>query len=116
MHELSLCHSLLTQVEGLIVENNADKATRVVVRLGPLSGVEPALLRRAYPLAVAGSAAEGSLLEIETLPVRVRCGACDRESEVPPNRLLCPACGDFKTSLMSGDEMILATVDLEVDD
>ena len=31
------------------------------------------------------------------------------------NRLLCGACGDYHTRLLSGDEMILASVELNVD-
>lgn len=116
MHELSICQALLDQLEGLAEQHGAHKISRVALRIGPLSGVESGLLKQAWPLAAAGSVAEGSQLEIEPLPVRVSCLVCDAESEVPANRLLCPLCGDYGTSLVSGDELLLATVDLETED
>ena len=113
MHELSICHSLMAEVERVAEENGASRVTRVVVRIGPLSGVEPELLKQAYPLATAGGVAEGSELMVEPAPVRVRCMSCGAESDASPNRLLCAACGDFKTRLLSGDELLLASVELE---
>ena len=51
-------------------------------------------------------------LIIERMAVRVRCSQCDAESEAAPNRLICSRCGDFRTSVVSGEEMILASVEL----
>ena len=39
---------------------------RIVLEVGPLSGVEPALLARAFEVARAGSCAAGAALSIET--------------------------------------------------
>ena len=58
MHELSVCLSLLDEVKRVARENNAGSVTRIVVKIGPLSGVEPDLLRNAYPIAAAGTIAE----------------------------------------------------------
>lgn len=107
MHELSVCLSLLQQVEDIAQQNNASVIDRIVLRVGPLSGIEPDLLRNAYPLAVAGTIAEHAELVVEESGVVVCCTQCDAESNVPSNRLVCPECGDFRTRLVSGDEMIL---------
>ena len=115
MHELSICHALVAQVEG-IARDRAGRVTAVHVSIGPLSGVEARLLADAYPLAAAGSAVEGSRLEIETAPVRVRCRTCGTESDATPNRLTCASCGDWHTDPISGDEMLLLRVELEIDD
>lgn len=114
MHELSICLSLLDQVETIAQQHRATRVERIVLRVGPLSGVEAPLLMSAYPLAAAGTIAEQAVLEIETAPVRVSCKACDAESEVPPNRLLCGQCGGYETRLVSGDEMLLAHLEMSV--
>jgi hydrogenase nickel incorporation protein HypA/HybF len=87
---------------------------RIRLRLGPLSGVEAPLLGNAYAIAAAGTIAEGAVLDIEPAPVRVQCITCGAESEATPNRLLCGACGDWHTRLVSGDEMLLASLELSV--
>lgn len=112
MHELSVCLALMQQVERIARENGAESVDRIVLQVGPLSGVEAPLLERAWPLASTGTIARLAQLVIETAPVRVRCTLCDAISQVPPNRLLCSACGDFRTRLLSGDEMLLLTLEL----
>jgi hydrogenase nickel incorporation protein HypA/HybF len=114
MHELSVCQALLDQVQRIAADHGADRVERILLRIGPLSGVEAALLRNAYALAAAGTLAEGAELEIEAAPVRVHCVTCGAETEATPNRLLCGACGDWHTRLVSGDEMLLAKLDLSV--
>ena len=112
MHELSICQALLAQVEQVVTEHQAQAAARIVVHIGPLAGVEPRLLQEAFPLAAAGGIAQGAELQIEELPLRVQCACCGAESEAQPNRLLCGVCGDWHTRLISGDDMVLASVEL----
>jgi hydrogenase nickel incorporation protein HypA/HybF len=116
MHELSICQALLDQVERIAREHGASRVERILLRVGPLSGVEPALLQNAYPLAAAGSVAEHATLVIEPAPVRVHCKDCGAESDAAPNRLLCAACGGWRTRLISGDEMLLANLELTIPD
>ncbi len=116
MHELSVCLSLLDQVERIAREQGADRVERILLRIGPLSGVEAPLLANAYPLAAAGTIAEHATLDIEPAAIRVRCNSCGAETDAEPNRLLCGECGDWHTRLISGDEMLLAKVELRVPD
>jgi len=113
MHELAICQSLMDQVESIALERNALSVTSIVIGIGPLSGVEAQLLKNAYPLASAGTIAEHAELVIEYLPIRVKCTQCDSESDALPNKLICKQCGDWRTTLISGDEMMLMSVELE---
>jgi hydrogenase nickel incorporation protein HypA/HybF len=112
MHEYSVCLALLEQVERIAREHRARRVERIVLQLGPLSGVEAPLLAHAWPLAAAGSIAADAELVIDTAPVRVHCTQCGAESAAQPNRLLCASCGDYRTRLISGDEMLLANLEL----
>ena len=116
MHELSICLSLLDQVERIARDHGADRVERILLRIGPLSGVEAPLLANAYPLAAAGTIAEHATLDIEPAVIRVKCTACGAETEAEPNRLICGACGDWHTRLVSGDEMLLANLELRIPD
>lgn len=112
MHELSVCQAMLREVARVAAGRDAAAVRRIVLRLGPLSGVEPDLLAEAFPLARAGTVADGAELVIERLPIRVRCDTCGAETEAAANRLLCAACGDWRTRLISGDELLLVSVEL----
>ena len=113
MHELAICQSLMDQVENIALERNALCVTSIILGIGPLSGVEAQLLKNAYTVASAGTVAEHAELIIETLPIRVKCSLCGSESDALPNKLICKQCGDWRTTLLSGDEMMLMSVELE---
>jgi len=115
MHELSICQSLINQVENIAHERNAQQVSLIVIGMGPLSGVEAQLLKNAYPIASAGTIAAKAKLVIEYLPIKVKCNECGCESDATPNKLICKQCGNWQTSLVSGDELLLMSVELKKD-
>jgi len=113
MHELAVCQALIEQVESLAAEHRAVSVCEIVVRIGPLSGVEQPLLEQAYEIARAGTVAAAAHLVLEEAPLIVHCDDCDHDADVPPNQLVCPLCGNWRTTLVSGDELLLARLELE---
>ena len=113
MHELAICQSLMEQVESIAQERDAKSVTSITIGMGPLSGVEVQLLKNAYPIASAGTVAQDAELVIEHLPIKVKCSQCGSESDALPNKLTCKQCGDWRTTLISGDEMMLMSLELE---
>lgn len=116
MHELSVCQGMLSQVLAVAEEHGAHAVTRVTLRVGPLSGVEPRLLEQAFPVASAGTLASGAELVIEEEPITVQCRRCGAVTAANIQRLVCGACGDWRTQLTGGDELLLASVALERDE
>jgi len=112
VHELSLCQDLLAQVTAIAQAHQAVQVVRIVVWVGPLSGVEPLLLKTAFALLCVGSLAEQAELVLETRSVQVFCHDCALLSEATANNLLCRSCGSGNTELKAGAELILARVEL----
>lgn len=100
------------QVERYAAEQQSRQVEKIVLQIGPLAGVEPRLLQEAFSIARAGTIAAEAELQIDALPLKVRCLECGEESSAIPNRLLCAACGDWRTQVISGDEMLLARIEL----
>jgi hydrogenase nickel incorporation protein HypA/HybF len=112
MHELAVCQALIDQVTGIASSRNAREVIEINVQIGPLSGVEPHLLQQAFSVASAGTLAEGAALNLTTMPVQVRCQQCHRVTTALPSRLVCGHCGDWRTRVVSGDDLLLTTVEL----
>ncbi len=112
MHELAICRALLEEVERVARDHQADCIKAIVVKVGPLAGVEPALLRSAYPLVSAGTVAADAALVFEISRVRIRCLECEADSQVEANELACPQCGAWRTQVLEGDELTLTSVEL----
>lgn len=113
MHELAVAQALVEQVESVIRQHRAQSASLIRVRIGPLSGVVSELLGNAFPLAAAGSRMEHAVLDLVAAPITVRCETCGAQTEAAMNRLVCGACGDWHTRIVSGDELLLESVELE---
>jgi len=114
MHELSVCRSLLREVERAAAMHGAERVSRIVITVGALSGVDAALLKRAFDAARAGTLAEGAALDIEISPIMVRCEACGRDTAAKINELTCRGCVDGRVRVLSGDELLLKRVELSV--
>ena len=113
MHELSVCQGLMRQVERIAQQNDASAVSRILLKVGALSGVEPDLLKHAFTIAREGTVAQNAELEMEAGPARVRCRECGGEGEAPVNRLLCPDCGGWQVDVTEGEELLLLSLEIE---
>ncbi|MGB5397146.1 MAG: hydrogenase maturation nickel metallochaperone HypA [Gammaproteobacteria bacterium] len=116
MHELAICQALMQQVDTIARERHAHKVLSITLGIGPLAGVEAELLRHAFPIASADSVAAGAQLIIEASPIIVHCDQCQRDSEASSNKLVCRHCNNWQTTLVSGDELMLNSLELETDE
>lgn len=112
MHEYSLMAALVERVEQEATSHNAIAVHRVRVRIGELSGVEPDLLESAFAIVRAGTICEHAVIDIDRVEARWACSACQRPL-AGGERLQCAACGS-PARLVSGDEILLGQIELEV--
>jgi hydrogenase nickel incorporation protein HypA/HybF len=112
MHELSICQAMLTQVEQIAAEHGTAMVDKIVLLIGPLSGVEPTLLDRAFSVARCGTVAQDASMEIQVGPVTVFCGRCNEPSEASVSQLICRNCGDWRVTVQAGEQLILKSVEL----
>ncbi|MEM1109647.1 MAG: hydrogenase maturation nickel metallochaperone HypA [Planctomycetota bacterium] len=111
MHELSVAISIVQSV----IDAAADQPGRVSavnVRVGAMSGVIPEALSFAWQPASQGTALEGTSLNIEPVPAAVHCPTCDREVELPGQRLVCPLCQQRTPQLVRGRELDILSLEI----
>lgn len=114
MHELSICQALIEQLAGIAAQHPGKRIAEVHLGIGPLSGVVPQLLVDAFSIARAGSCAQAADLHIRESSIVVSCPSCGGQGEAAVNRLVCPHCGEWRTELLTGDELLLERVELDV--
>jgi len=111
MHEYSLVRALVDKVEQEARAHRATAVTRLKLRIGALAGVEPELLASAFTLCRAGLL-EGAALELERSETAWACPGCG--DAIPAGApLQCPACA-LPARLVSGDELLLEQIEMEV--
>lgn len=113
MHEMSFIKSLLSQVDDLLIESGALKATQIRIEIGPLSGVEIELVRSAYERLSLGSPFEATPLMIDEVPLVIRCLDCSAETKLVEFIFCCGKCASCRVKIIRGDEFILKSVTIE---
>jgi len=114
MHEMSVCLNLLEMIGRIAAEDGATRVASVEVSIGPLSGVEPGLLARAFEAARRGTVAETARLDVEATGIVVSCAECGRLTEASLTMLTCGHCGNGQTEIRSGRELFLKSVELDI--
>jgi hydrogenase nickel incorporation protein HypA/HybF len=113
MHELSIASAILDAVRKEAEKRPGVHVTKVGVRIGAMSGVEPEALSFGFSALVQGTELDPLALEIEPVPRRQRCPACDFTFEVIEYSLACPRCASLETLWAGGDELDLAYLEVE---
>ncbi len=111
MHERSLVKALLDQAVALARADAAHRVIEVRVRVGPLAGVEPPLLRRAFADLANGALFDGTQLVVSEVPLQAHCRACDAQFNIVDFHFLCAKCGSRDIDTTDGDAVILESVE-----
>ena len=109
MHELSLCEAIAATVSRHAGERTV---TGVVVRVGHLRQAVPDALSFCWTMLTDGTDLEGCALEIEQVPAVIRCLRCATETTLDVPLMVCKACSSDDVELLSGQEFLVASVDL----
>ena len=101
-----------------MLETEAGKQhfTRVkLVRLeiGALSGVEPDAMRFGFDVAMAGSVADGAILDIVETPGEAWCLSCSKPVPVEARYDACPECGSYQLQVTGGTEMKILELEVQ---
>ena len=115
MHEVSLIRSLLRQVERLCEQHKGAAILEIEVEIGPLSGVEPLLVRDAFDVCSPGTRCEGASLTIREVPLKAHCRECSQESELAGFHFRCAHCGSHFLTITQGEEFRLLNVTIQAD-
>ena len=115
MHEASLVRSLLKQVEQLRAEHGGTSVKQIEVEIGPLSGVEPILVREAFEVLIHDTQFSATELLVNEVPLMACCETCHAEFELRSFHFLCPACGARTVRVTHGDEFRLLNVTLKTE-
>jgi hydrogenase nickel incorporation protein HypA/HybF len=116
MHELSIVAGLFETLIEQAKAYNAREITRVRVKVGRLSGIVPELLESAFDMYKKGTIAERAELDIETVPLSIRCRACGTESRRDDFVLACPSCASADFEVVQGTEIVLDRIELDIDE
>jgi hydrogenase nickel incorporation protein HypA/HybF len=113
LHELSLVASVFEVLEAEARKHAAVRVTRVVLKVGIMSGAVPDLLESAFETFKKGTIAETARLEMVIVPVKLRCPDCGGEAVREDSDFSCAGCGSRRVEIVEGRDLVVETVELE---
>lgn len=110
---MSIAQSVLEIVLDECRRHGMEVVDRISVQVGALAAVVPEALRFCFHVVAQGTPAEHAALDIETVPVVMRCPLCGELFEMEDRLDMCPQCGPVVSglSLISGREMTVMSIE-----
>lgn len=112
MHEYSIVQSLLESCEQHARDNEAKEVTKVVVKIGVLSGVEPDLLQTAFDTFKEQTICHNAEFIINIQKVTINCHDCNTDSILEKNEFSCPNCNGTNVQVTDGEDMYLMSLEM----
>ena len=113
MHEMAITQSVLNIVLDAAKQAGAEKITAIRIKMGEYSDVVPVVMKEYFAVAAKGTAAEGAVLELERLPVTMRCRGCHWQGVVDKRRIRCGECGGTDLQLLTGREFYVESIEAQ---
>jgi len=116
MHELSLALNIADEIIRIAKENNARNVLSANLRIGRGAGIVMdslifalEIVKMQYPMLSLAR------IEIDEIPLIYRCNDCYKEFEGDGISIYrCPGCGSYGLMLVSGEELEIGNIEIEV--
>src|ERR1700679_2795698 len=113
MHEISIAESIIQIAEAKAREQNAQSIQVIKLRLGTFTTIVPDALQFAFEIARHGTLSRDARLDIEIVPMIVRCVVCEASTQpVGGICLICEQCG-FPLEILSGEELRIECIEVD---
>lgn len=113
VHELSIAENILNISLQEAKKHGASKVRSIKIKMGVLKELLPECINYYFKIISRGSMAEDAVIEIEKLPMVVRCKVCGSSSKIEFKNFRCPACQSQNLDIIQGNEFYIES--LEVD-
>jgi len=113
MHEISIAESIVEIAEAKAREQDACSIQVIKLRLGTFTTIVPDALQFAFEICREGTLARDARLDIEIVPMVVRCVVCEASTTpVHDVCLICEHCG-FPLEIVSGEELQIEYIEVD---
>jgi hydrogenase nickel incorporation protein HypA/HybF len=110
MHELNLTRTLF---ETTMRYAEKRQVKQVNLLIGEFSDEREDAIRFHWDELAKDSLAQGAQLNFQRVDAEMQCLACETVFHPKEEFVLCPACGSQRLKLLSGDDVRLASIDVE---
>jgi len=111
MHEMGITQGILSASFEAARNADADSISEIRVSVGELTEIQEFALQFAFEALTPGTMAEGATLVVTHIPATSRCNDCGVEYAHDRFQMLCPECGTFNVTPLTGREMRIDSIE-----
>ena len=116
MHEMGITQGVLAAAFDAAKGAGADKITEIRISVGELTEIQEFALQFAFEALTPGTMAEGATLVVDHIPATSKCNQCGVEYEHDRFQMLCPECGGFNVTPITGRELRIDSIETPDED
>ncbi|HAM16546.1 MAG TPA: hydrogenase maturation nickel metallochaperone HypA [Eggerthellaceae bacterium] len=116
MHEMGIIAGVLDVVNASAADAGANRVLCVNLRVGDMTEAIEDALQFAFEALSEGTPCEGARLAVEWVAPTSMCFECATEFEHDRFHRTCPACGSYETVLLTGRELEIASIEVDLPD
>jgi len=113
MHEFALIANIIKICEETAQKHGLNRIDTVRICIGKMRQVVPETMQFAFSVAAKETLCEAADLEMEFLPIRMRCKECQYEFFVEDKLFQCPACKSGALQVIHGQELYIKSIEGE---
>lgn len=113
MHELSVTESLLNLALSHANQAKATKVTAINIVIGRLASIVDDSVQFYWDFVAEDTICAGAKLNFERHPAILHCEDCAMEYSIEHDLIPCPNCGGMHTTVVSGEEFYLDSIEIE---
>jgi len=111
MHETRIAMDLADTVIKVARGEQLGRVSRVNLQFGQMVQIVPDIFRFAFEEATRGTVAENSEIDLEIVPVRLRCNNCLKDYGMDTMVFRCNFCNSTDIAIIQGKEMIIISIE-----
>lgn len=114
MHEMAVVDGIIKIIEEkLKSEDPQAEVSRVNLKIGKLTCVEPEALRLSFEILSRETPLRNASLNIKSIPVTGKCKDCRRSLKLNRLDFACPFCGSFRIDIKTGRELSIESFEIK---
>ncbi|MCX6254201.1 MAG: hydrogenase maturation nickel metallochaperone HypA [Bacteroidia bacterium] len=113
MHEIKIAEDLSAIVLETAKKENLSKVTKVNISFGQMVQIVPDIFEFAFRETVRNSVAQDTEVDIEIIPVKMKCTNCGNDFQVKEYRFACDICNSTDLVIINGKELFIKSIEGE---
>lgn len=113
MHELRIAEDLSAIVLGEAKRGKLSTVLKVNISFGQMVQIVPDIFKFAFAEIVRGTIAQDAEVNIETIPVKMKCMSCGNDFILSENKFACTVCNSDDLEIIQGKELFIKSIEGE---